>query len=310
MGNEVGDFFLMVLKIPPSEHHTRHPDHTAGDSVADGFSWEVLARKKITFTAISANSTSERLEFRSSPKSTRVKESSGRMQPTLSITEAGRNEDETGVNWAGTGSPGAYRVDRDGRRPRFTGRGSGLGGGRLSRVHASRQFITRDAASPNPTRDSLSPYDSPPRASAARGIPVTAAKTGTTSMITTAEVSVLRFSPDGSVLGAACGIFVHLYRERARTMVAESGGGDSGGKGVYRRYGVCTGHSTKVRSFDFSRDGAVMQSNDSYGELLFWEVSTGRQVRTMNTHSQYFISQILREKGYLRRADTPRELIA
>ena len=109
----------------------------------------------------------------------------------------------------------------------------------------------------------------------------------------------LRFSPNGKVLAAACGSFIHLYRETISTMGTGGDGGDvnarangdtdsgTDGRRSYRRYWVCTGHSTKVRSFDFTRDGSTLQSNDASGELLFWEVSTGRQVNALFPHRHH-----------------------
>ena len=144
------------------------------------------------------------------------------------------------------------------------GGGGGGGGGK------SRSLSPPRAHSRGGRKEFLSPHD--------RGPPVTTAKK------TMLNVSVLRFSPDGRVLAAACGISIHLYREAAAVAIGNGHGSRSSGRGNYRRYAVCSGHAGKVRSFDFSRDGSVLQSNDASGELLFWDVSAGKQVNdTLST---------------------------
>ena len=49
-------------------------------------------------------------------------------------------------------------------------------------------------------------------------------------------------------------------------------------KDDYRRIGVCRGHSSYVRTMDFSEDGAILQAADTVRELLFWDVMSGKQI--------------------------------
>jgi echinoderm microtubule-associated protein-like 1/2 len=83
--------------------------------------------------------------------------------------------------------------------------------------------------------------------------------------VTAAQVTALRFSPDGAVLAVATrDKLVHLLHVEHQ----------------YRRLGSCRGHSTAVIRMDFSADGSVLQTNDSARELLFWDVATAKQVRS------------------------------
>ena len=77
------------------------------------------------------------------------------------------------------------------------------------------------------------------------------------------EVTELKFSPDGDVLAVGCrDNLIHLLSVH----------------NSYKRAAVCRGHSSYIRSIDFSADGRVLQATDAVRELLFWEVSTGKQV--------------------------------
>lgn len=281
-----------------------------GDVVnpAAAFSWDVLARKRIVLGAGAAGATSGTTGVSRSaarPEYPSPGSCSSRYKEAFYSSRGGRD---------GDGSDGGplplstarHQDDRGRRRIKPTpaalaAAGGGRGGGNsghAGRYHSSSTSRPRDGSgdslSPSPTR-TLAGTD----ALAAVGGGAGAAPLPT--MTTTAmDVTCLRFSPGGDVLAAACGSAIHLYRQAGGgaaggTPAADRdipvvdggeggrpgvgmGGGGRGGSGAYRRYGVCTGHGTIVKCFDFSRDGSVVQSNDASGELLFWEVATGRQV--------------------------------
>ena len=77
-------------------------------------------------------------------------------------------------------------------------------------------------------------------------------------------VSALAWSPDGSTLavGNVEGA-IDLYDVAS-----------------WARLARCRGHSTKVTQLDWSRDAALLQSNCSAYEILYWEGRSGRQVRS------------------------------
>ena len=45
----------------------------------------------------------------------------------------------------------------------------------------------------------------------------------------------------------------------------------------YRKIGVLKGHSTYVTNIDFNWNGSLLQSNDAAKEILYWDVTTGKQ---------------------------------
>ncbi|CAM9489991.1 unnamed protein product, partial [Ectocarpus fasciculatus] len=328
VGSEAGDFLLMALRLPPRrssttrhENPNRRQDASAEerDETALGFSWDVLARKRIiggggggaNGRATSSISNSNSIDKRVAP-----------------VTKQGNSHRDGGATNvpvpanATFGGGGRELADRVGGGLARNGGGVGAG---VGTDHRNRQ--------PGPVKFAARPdsdeYDgiagtslSPPRppkgkkdglpspqyrgSHAAMGASAAAAATAGKAMI---SVSALRFSPDGGVLAAACGMSIFLYCDAtAAASAAEGRAGDgvareaamahdrdgsvagdgdrngrrsdgtSGGKGSYHRYAVCTGHVSKVRSFDFSRDGSILQSNDASGELLFWEASSGKQI--------------------------------
>lgn len=300
MGNEAGDFFLMALRTPPppdpDADRRRGGRHGAAaaqkNAAALGFSWDVLARKRV----IGGGPAAQRNSGSSTTATTTNSNTAASISGSSPARPAGSSFGDGGasnvpvaanatVGSGGGGGDGFDPVDR--RKP-------GFGAGRRGRRSKNSRVRKSGAAAPvagdtgyggggggeisflSPPRPSKGSKDgfpsphyaaSPPRVSPA-------AK----AMI---AVSVLRFSPHGGVLAAACGISIHLYCEAAgagTAATAAPGTTESSGRGAYRRYAACKGHATKVRSFDFSRDGSVLQSNDASGELLFWEVSTGKQV--------------------------------
>lgn len=77
-------------------------------------------------------------------------------------------------------------------------------------------------------------------------------------------ISDLKYSPDGSTLAAATfDQHVDLYAVGAKR---------------YTKLARCTGHSSTVRSLDWSRDSSVLQSVCSAYEVLYWNGRNGRQV--------------------------------
>lgn len=77
------------------------------------------------------------------------------------------------------------------------------------------------------------------------------------------EVVELKYSPDGETLAAACkDNLIHILSVREG----------------YRRCAVCRGHSSYVKHIDFSEDGSIIQAADTVREILFWDVSSGKQI--------------------------------
>jgi len=77
------------------------------------------------------------------------------------------------------------------------------------------------------------------------------------------EITELKFSPDGDVLAVGC-------RDNLIHLLSVHNG--------YKRAAVCRGHSSYIKNIDFSADGRVIQATDAVREILFWEVSTGKQI--------------------------------
>ncbi|CAM9762593.1 unnamed protein product, partial [Hapterophycus canaliculatus] len=306
VGNEAGEFLLMALRtpLPLASTSADHEDHRYQSqprmaeriAATPGFSWDVLARKRIAVGGGGAPS---------------HRQSHG-------INDGGDNNNNNNNN--NHNSPSRKSIDTNGSDAKPEGF-HGDGGAANAPVPAS------DPVGVGFGDSSLSPAR-PPRGTRSKdGFPSPhhhyqhhqhhhqhhhhhvspAAATGTAALLaakSTTPVSVLRFSPDGRVLAAACGLVIHLFFEEtapvapaltvAPTVAAaaatnakettseadtgENSSGVSSEVGGYRRYAACKGHLRKVRSFDFSRDGSVLQSNDVCGELLFWDVSTGTQV--------------------------------
>lgn len=277
VGNESGDFFLMALRAPSSvKDGDRQPSQAEVASV--GFSWDVLARKRIVVGG--AGSTSRVNRAHSPPNGS----NNGKKEAN------GSDGDGAGIR-SGVGESfhsSARAADHRDRKSKPTAGGGSIG---CSRYHATGRPPGDTSLSPRLNEKNGFSARAPAGTAEGGGVSATSAATAATSAAvaapTTMEVNCLRFSPDGEVLAAACGSFIHLYREAvAAGRTGITGRGGNGGRAAYRRYGVCTGHGTKVRSFDFSRDGSVLQSNDFSGELLFWEVSTGRQVHERGLSKQ------------------------
>lgn len=310
----------MALRAPPSHaaggNHRRQSEGGAA-AASIGFSWDVLARKRIVVGGGSISSRASRSDFPSPGSQSDRKETSY----TGGAPAAAAASVTTGGDPFSSGLDGApdHRVRRPKHQQPDGGWGGPSGGGSLS--HPAWRPPGVGVLAPPQKRNDGVPGRMPlgasevAAASAVAGVSVTsasataaAAATATAAMLSTPaavagagavatkSVSGLKFSPNGKVLAAACGSFIYLYRETVNAIGAGGGGGGGGGNASgrgdgganvsgaegrrsYRRYWVCTGHSTKVRSFDFTRDGSTLQSNDASGELLFWEVSTGRQVK-------------------------------
>lgn len=77
------------------------------------------------------------------------------------------------------------------------------------------------------------------------------------------EICEIVFSPAGDVVALACkDNLVHLLS------VINN----------YKYLAVCRGHSAYVRTMDFSRDGAVLQTSDASRELMHWDAATGKRL--------------------------------
>lgn len=329
VGNEAGDFFLMALRTPPPPadpsdidiYHRRPPCSTAAATAAAaqqksnpaalGFSWDVLARKRIAVGGPAQRASASSNKSTAATTNSNTVANSG--SPTRRRPEGGSSSFDDGgasnvpVAANATVGVGGAIDPVDGRR--FPGAAAGRRGRRSKAIKVKRLGATTVIGEHGDGGDIGSggggggggsgiSFLSPPRPSipsphhhrVSPGL-AAAAPPGVSPSAAAAKgmvaVGFLRFSPDGGVLAAACGISIHLYREAAGAETAAAaaaaappgGTGESNGTGAYRRYAACKGHATKVRSFDFSRDGSVLQSNDASGELLFWEVSTGKQVR-------------------------------
>lgn len=242
----------MTLRVPAADASGTPGEESGGTGTQQsvGFCWDVLARKRIVLPRGFCS--------RGPPRS----------------DVPGRSENDTQAGTRGGGgrrSPGTRPGER-GQRQKLTagtaGARSSSGRGRGSRYHPTNRRRGDDTVSSL----SLSPGRSKttPRCRGTSGVVTTGAAGVAGGSPRAVDVSALRFSPDGEVLAAACGNCIHLYLEF----------GAGGGLGAYRRYGVCTGHGTTVKSMDFSSDSSVLQSNDASKELLFWEVTTGKQVGT------------------------------
>ncbi|XP_056365911.1 echinoderm microtubule-associated protein-like 3 [Oenanthe melanoleuca] len=77
------------------------------------------------------------------------------------------------------------------------------------------------------------------------------------------QLSVVRFSPDGSFLAIGShDNFIYIYS------VAEGGR-------KFTRFGRCTGHSSFITHLDWSKDGRFIMSNSGDYEILYWDVAGG-----------------------------------
>ncbi|XP_061200432.1 echinoderm microtubule-associated protein-like 3 [Neopsephotus bourkii] len=77
------------------------------------------------------------------------------------------------------------------------------------------------------------------------------------------QLSVVRFSPDGSFLAIGShDNFIYIYS------VTEGGR-------KYTRFGRCTGHSSFITHLDWSKDGHFIMSNSGDYEILYWDIAGG-----------------------------------
>ncbi|KAM9251657.1 echinoderm microtubule-associated protein-like 3 [Cariama cristata] len=77
------------------------------------------------------------------------------------------------------------------------------------------------------------------------------------------QLSVVRFSPDGSFLAIGShDNFIYIYS------VAEGGR-------KYTRFGRCMGHSSFITHLDWSKDGRFIMSNSGDYEILYWDIAGG-----------------------------------
>jgi len=88
----------------------------------------------------------------------------------------------------------------------------------------------------------------------------------TTKSVSKEGVTDLKFSPDGETIAVASkDNRIYLYD------VSSS----------YRRYAICKGHTAGITHVDFSADGQFLQSTSPEGELFFWRVEDGKQVKSV-----------------------------
>ncbi|XP_061619079.1 echinoderm microtubule-associated protein-like 3 isoform X2 [Phyllopteryx taeniolatus] len=77
------------------------------------------------------------------------------------------------------------------------------------------------------------------------------------------QLSVMRYSPDGSCLAVGShDNFIYIYN------VTESGR-------RYARFGKCNGHSSFITHLDWSKDGKYIMSNSGDYEILYWDIAAG-----------------------------------
>ncbi|XP_071657661.1 echinoderm microtubule-associated protein-like 3 isoform X2 [Patagioenas fasciata] len=77
------------------------------------------------------------------------------------------------------------------------------------------------------------------------------------------QLSVVRFSPDGSFLAIGShDNFIYIYS------VTEGGR-------KFTRFGRCVGHSSFITHLDWSKDGRFIMSNSGDYEILYWDVAGG-----------------------------------
>lgn len=289
-----------------------------GDAVnpSAGFAWDVLARKHIPLGAGAAVQAATSTGA-SRSAAARPEHPSPGSRTSHHKDEVFRRGGEGNVVGGSLSLSAARHLGDSGRRkPKPTPAAGGGGAGssaHAGRNHSSSTGRPRDGGGEPSSRSPSKMSVGAEALAAVGGAGSAAIPTITTAM----DVACLRFSPGGDVLAAACGNSIHLYREEeggaaggpsavakdnvtgggagGRVGVGRDGGG-GGGSGVYRRYGVCTGHGTMVKCFDFSRDGSAIQSNDASGELLFWEVVTGRQVTTDKKRAWYQLARNVRPR--------------
>ncbi|CAM9727609.1 unnamed protein product, partial [Discosporangium mesarthrocarpum] len=270
VGTAAGDYLLMSLQKAGAG--APHGEGSSSGSAGRGgageggrgwgttFSWEVLARKRVIHAAVAAAPT---LTSRGATSTVREGRRHGRQRGRRGGGE--RSEGQPGGSEGGGAGQGGVATARG----RSSSRGSispvpgGEGGGGSGSVSGRGGGLAEDSVSASPVRDA--------------------------SNKRTADVTVVAFSPDGETLAAACGRAVYLWcragrgegdgqpREGQERREGRDPGGPCSGAG-FRRYATCQGHSTMVKAVDFSRDGTVLQTNDSSGEVLFWDVKSGKQV--------------------------------
>lgn len=280
VGSEAGDLLLIALRRPSltkEDSREQSTDHIS----SEGFTWEVLARKRTVLGNGSAtNHAPPQTEPYSSRRHSLGKEElrGGASTWHASLVNAGGNGGDGSSSMIGTRHLANHRE----RRPFPAGYNNSLRGHKL-RKKSSNKGVARAPAWPNVKDLSSFQQGGSLEQDGAGGDTEMTAKRGLASFSKkNADVSVVKFSPSGKVLAASSGSFIYLYREAGSknggSFAVDDDGGHGGSRRAYRRYAVCTGHVSKIKSIDFSRDNLVYKSNDSAGALLFWEVSTGRQV--------------------------------
>ena len=90
-----------------------------------------------------------------------------------------------------------------------------------------------------------------------------ASPTNNSSGILNCEITCIAYSPNGDFIAAGC-------RDKLIHILSVSNS--------YRRIAICKGHQSAILNIDFSIDGRYIQANDSGREILFWEVSSGKQI--------------------------------
>jgi len=82
------------------------------------------------------------------------------------------------------------------------------------------------------------------------------------------EISDLKYSPNNSLLAVGShNNFIDIYNASKR----------------YERLATCKGHSSFITHLDWSLDSQYIQSNCGAYELLFWNSTTGAQIKSIST---------------------------
>jgi WD40 repeat protein len=88
------------------------------------------------------------------------------------------------------------------------------------------------------------------------------------------EVSVVRFSPDEAVLAVG--------DHSGRITLYEW----NGGRQKMKVKSSSIKHSSTIRNMDFSRDSNIIHATCTSYELLFWDVNTGKQLKSGATSTR------------------------